>query len=144
MWICAIVLTFQRKNRNGPQPSRRRLREQRELAGELEYREEDDGGVATSERWTEEVEESHTGLEEVEKEEERSGDDGQDAEEDGERERWQEEEEQRQREEWERRRMEMERGRLGGHIEEEEEEGRATYPSHFYPKVASLASSRSI
>lgn len=91
------------------------------------------------------MEEPDTGLDaayEEEELEERSGDDELDAEEDGEGERWEEEE--RRREEWERRRMEMERGRLGGHMEEEEmeEEGRASYPSHFYLKVPSLVSSQ--
>lgn len=96
----------------------------------------------------EEVEEPDTGLDSTyeEEEEERSGDDEMDAEEDGERERLEQEERRREeeekkqweREEWERRRMEMERERLGGHMEEEE--GGASYPSHFYLKVPSLVS----
>lgn len=141
--------TIQKKPQRSHTLIKRRQRKQREPAANEEYTEEDDGGVDRTEGWevAEEVEQPDTGLDsayEEEEEEERSGGGEVDAEEDGERERWEEEEEERRRDEWERRRMEMERGRLGGHVEEEGEEGGASYPSHFYPKVPSLVTNQSL
>lgn len=133
--------------------NKRRQRKQREPdndADNQKYREEDDGGVDGTEGLEagEEVKETDASLDTAyEEEEERSGDDELEAQEDDERERGEEEEEkqgereeeeERQREEWERRRMEMERGRLGGHREEEEGGASYPYPPHFYLKVPSL------
>lgn len=109
----------------------RHQRKQREPHGDGE------GEIYTEQRGGVEEEETDMAPDPVyEEEEERSGDDGWEAEEDDDGEGETEEEDvemerERQREEWERRRAEMERGR-------ERESGEPyPYPPHFYLKVLS-------
>lgn len=102
---------------------------------------EEQAGADGVEEWGVEEEEAETDMapDPIYDEEERSGDDGWEAEEDEDGEGEEEEdvemkrERERQREEWERRRAEMERGREGGR-----ESGEPyPYPPHFYLKVLS-------
>lgn len=124
-----------------------RTRKQRHQRKQREPHSDAEGEIYTDQRggveeWGVEEEETETDMasDPVYEEEERSGDDGWEAEEDDDGEGEKEEEDvemvrerERQREEWERRRAEMERGREGGR-----ESGEPyPYPPHFYLKVLS-------